>query len=65
MEEDEEEMGGTPEEASIEADSADTTRFMNVRDQEDLEVKIKGREVICDIKERTPASVLIANVTVI
>lgn len=65
VEPDEEEMDGTPEEATLEAGSADTTRFFDVRDIEDLEIKIKGREVICEVTDRTLSSVLVADVTIV
>jgi hypothetical protein len=65
MESDEEEMLGTPEEASIEAGSADTTRFPGVRDPEDLEAKVMGRTVSCTVLERTRAALLVADVAVL
>ena len=59
-------LDGTPEEDAVEGEErSEYLHFRDVRQPEDLEANLKGREVICEIKGRTDTSILIADVTVL
>jgi endonuclease YncB( thermonuclease family) len=64
-EEDEEESTRTPEEASIEMAEYSPTQFYGIRSREDLEARMLGRQVMCEVKDRNDNAELVADVTVL
>ena len=59
------EAGGTSEEASIESQRTVSTRFYGVRSMEELEGRIAGQEVDCRVLDRNEQAELIADVTIL